>query len=79
MRSPITATSAVPSSSTTASCALVTVNARTGSRGAGVRPATSAASSRVNAGVVPQQPPTTLAPASTMRAMTAANSAGSTS
>ena len=73
MRSPMTTASARPSVSSTASWALVTVKADGGVRGAGVRPAA------VKAGFVPQQPPTTLAPASTMRSMTAANSAGSTS
>ncbi len=79
MRSPMTTASARPSVSSTASWALVTVKADGGVRGAGVRPATRAASAAVKAGFVPQQPPTTLAPASTMRSMTAANSAGSTS
>ena len=79
MRSPMTTAFARPSDSSTASWALVTVNADGGVRGTGVRPATRAASSAVKAGFVPQQPPTTLAPASMMRSMTAANSAGSTS
>ena len=80
MRSPMTAMRAWPAGSTTASCALASTQAGSNARGAGSRRASTTARKRsMNAGEVPQQPPTMLAPASRMRSIDRANSSGDTS
>ena len=80
MRSPMTAMSALPAGRSTASWALVMTKSSGSSRrtGAPLR-CTRAASCSMKAGLVPQQPPTTTAPASTMPSMAWANSRGVTS
>ncbi len=79
MRSPMRAKPRSPSGITTAFCALVTTNAGRQARGTGVRPAASAAKRSMCAGVVPQHPPSTLAPWAMTRSMARANSSGPTS
>ena len=76
----MTAMRARPAGSTTASWTLVSTQARSKGRGLGApKSSTSARTRSMNAGLVPQHPPTMLAPASSMRSIACANDAGSTS
>ena len=80
MRSPMTATACFPFSSTTASWALARTQAGLKARGVGFpRRASSFESSSIDRGLVPQQPPTILAPASSRGPIARANSSGPTS
>ena len=64
MRSPMTPT--WPMGMLTRRCELVTAKSRLTWRGVGVRPARRSFSPAMYSGVVPQQPPTTVTPASSM-------------
>ena len=74
MRSPMTPTS--PGASATTRCGPHTAKRSGSVRGEGARPASSARSAAMCAGVVPQQPPRIVTPVSSMGATAAAYSSG---